>query len=60
MSDYTLLNGFIAYTLDNYRLAFHVKNITNKDYAPWSDEYYTHQLVLGELRTFELSFFAQF
>ena len=47
----TLLNLFAAYTHKNYRLALHVRNLTDETYAPWSDVFYPDQVALGAPRT---------
>jgi len=60
MQDYTLVNMFIAYTLDNYRIALHGRNLTDEIYAPWSDINYPSQLIIAPPRTVELSFRAVF
>ena len=41
--------------IDQMRVAFRVRNITNAVYAAWSDPGYPDQVYLGAPRTFELS-----
>ncbi len=53
---YSLLNAFIAYTSKNYRIALHGRNLSDKLYVPFSDPYYTDQVLLGSPRTVELNF----
>lgn len=60
LKDYQLLNAFVAYEAQQYRLSFNVRNITDEMYAPWSDVIYSNQLVLGAPRTYDLSFRARF
>jgi len=57
---YQLLNVFVAYEKNNYRLGFNVRNVTDEIYAPWSDVFYPNQVALGSPRTYELSFRARF
>ncbi|UFS85826.1 TonB-dependent receptor [Bradyrhizobium daqingense] len=40
---------------DQARLAFRVRNITDKRYAIWGDPFYPDQILLGAPRTYELS-----
>ncbi len=56
MQDYTLVNVFIAYTFDNYRIALHGRNVTDEIYAPWSDINYPSQLIIAPPRMLEISF----
>ena len=56
MQDYTLINMFVAYTVDNYRIALHGRNIADEIYVPWSDINYPNQLIIASPRTLELSF----
>lgn len=60
LAGYTLLNTFAAYNLSKVRFAFHMRNLTNSNYVPWSDIYYPNQYILGAPRTFELSFMIRF
>jgi iron complex outermembrane receptor protein len=55
LKEYSLYNVFAAYTIKRLRLAFHIRNLTNIDYVPWSDQYYPYQLILGAPRSYELS-----
>lgn len=41
--------------LDNMRVTFRVRNVTNKVYAAWSDSTYPDQFLLGALRTYEVA-----
>lgn len=41
--------------VDQARLGFRVRNITNKRYAIWGDPFYPDQILLGAPRTYELS-----
>lgn len=56
LQSYTLVNLFTAYTHRDFRLALHVRNVTNEIYAPWSDVNYPDQIILGSPRTAEISF----
>jgi iron complex outermembrane receptor protein len=42
-------------TVDQARLTFRVRNITDKRYAIWGDPFYPDQILLGAPRTYELS-----
>ena len=57
---YNLLNGFVAYAQDRYRLAFNVRNASDEIYAPWSDTTYPNQIALGAPRSYELSLQLKF
>jgi iron complex outermembrane recepter protein len=37
------------------RITFRVRNLTNKQYAVWGDPFYPDQILLGALRTYELA-----
>jgi iron complex outermembrane receptor protein len=41
--------------LDNLRVTFHVRNVTDKVYAAWSDSTYPDQILLGAPRTYEIA-----
>lgn len=41
--------------VDQTRLAFRVRNITDKRYAIWGDPFYPDQILLGAPRTYEVS-----
>lgn len=41
--------------VDQARLSFRVRNITDKRYAIWGDPFYPDQILLGAPRTYELS-----
>jgi iron complex outermembrane receptor protein len=41
--------------VDQARLAFRVRNITDKRYAIWGDPFYPDQVLLGAPRTYEIS-----
>jgi iron complex outermembrane receptor protein len=41
--------------LDNLRVTFRVRNVTNKVYASWSDTTYADQILLGAPRTYEVA-----
>lgn len=57
---YTLINAFVAYAQDRYRLAFNVRNVSDEIYAPWSDTTYPNQIALGAPRSYELSLQLKF
>ena len=57
---YTLLNAFVAYAQDRYRIAFNVRNASDERYAPWSDTTYPNQIALGAPRSYELSLQMKF
>jgi iron complex outermembrane receptor protein len=44
---------FIA--VDNTRLTFRVRNLTDKLYAAWGDPSYPDQILLGAPRSYEVS-----
>ncbi len=60
LSAYTIFNVFAAYAFEKYRIAFHIRNLTNSDYVPWSDLFYPNQFILGTPRTYEISFIGRF
>jgi iron complex outermembrane receptor protein len=41
--------------VDNLRVTFRVRNLTNKIYATWSDSTYPDQILLGAPRTYEVA-----
>jgi iron complex outermembrane receptor protein len=41
--------------VDNTRLSFRVRNLTNKLYASWGDPGYTDQIILGSPRSYEVA-----
>jgi outer membrane receptor protein involved in Fe transport len=41
-------------TLDNTRVTFRVRNLTDRRYAEWSDPSYPDQIFLGAPRTYEI------
>ncbi len=41
--------------IDNLRVTFRVRNLTNKIYATWSDTTYPDQVLLGAPRTYEVA-----
>jgi iron complex outermembrane recepter protein len=41
--------------LDNLRVTFRVRNVTDKIYAAWSDSTYPDQILLGAPRTYEVA-----
>ena len=41
--------------LDQTRLTFRVRNVTDKRYATWGDPFYPDQILLGSPRTYEIS-----
>jgi len=47
-------------TVDKTRLAFRVRNLTNKIYAAFSDPGYPDQVYLGAPRTYEVSLAFKF
>jgi len=42
-------------TVDQTRLTFRVRNLTDKRYAVWGDPFYPDQILLGAPRTYEVS-----
>ena len=57
---YTLINAFVAYAEERYRVAFNVRNASDELYAPWSDTTYPNQILLGAPRSYELSLQMKF
>lgn len=63
MNAYTIFDAFAfvdipkAYfpTVDQTRISFRVKNLTNKLYAAWGDPGYTDQIILGAPRSYEVA-----
>lgn len=65
LSDYWVVDGYAAWTGDNYRVTARVNNVFDTVYVPWSDVFYlqqtdpgflyANQLILGAPRTWELS-----
>ena len=65
LSDYWVVDGYAAWTGENYRVTARVNNVFDKVYVPWSDVFYlqqtdpgflyANQLILGAPRTWELS-----
>lgn len=45
----------IFQAVDQTRLTFRVRNLTNKQYAIWGDPFYPDQILLGAPRTYEVS-----
>jgi iron complex outermembrane receptor protein len=41
--------------VENTRLSFRVRNLTNKLYAAWGDPGYTDQIILGAPRSYEVA-----
>jgi iron complex outermembrane receptor protein len=42
-------------TVEQTRLTFRVRNLTDKRYALWGDPGYTDQIILGAPRSYEVS-----
>jgi iron complex outermembrane receptor protein len=63
MNAYTIFDAFAfvdipkAYFpgVDQTRISFRVKNLTNKLYAAWGDPGYTDQIILGAPRSYEMA-----
>jgi iron complex outermembrane receptor protein len=63
MDGYTIADAYVFVdipkwvltSVDRTRLAFRVRNITDKTYAVWSDPGYTDQILLGAPRSYEVS-----
>nr|WP_249809636.1 TonB-dependent receptor [Bradyrhizobium sp. 139] len=47
--------GTVFNAVDQARLTFRVRNITDKRYAIWGDPFYPDQILLGAPRTYEIS-----
>jgi iron complex outermembrane receptor protein len=70
LKSYLLLDAYVAWTHNNIRVSAQVNNVTDEDYASWSDVFYlqqndpsflyANQLLLGAPRTYEMSFEASF
>ncbi len=60
LQDYTLVNVFSSYSHKDFRVALHIRNVTDEVYAPWSDIYYPEQVIIAPPRTIELSFQSKF
>lgn len=67
---YALLDVYVAWTHDKYRLSFRVDNLTDAPFVAWSDVYYlgqtdpsfiyANQVMLGAPRTYSVTLQAQF
>lgn len=55
---YTVVDAFAAVEVAKTRFTFRVRNLTNQEYAVWSDAFYPDQILLGVPRTYEVQ--AQF
>jgi iron complex outermembrane receptor protein len=63
MNAYTIADAYLFVDLpksvfravDQTRLTFRVKNLTNKLYAAWGDPGYTDQIILGAPRSYEIA-----
>jgi len=60
LQSYTLLNLFASYSHNDFRLALHIRNVSDEVYAPWSDIFYPEQVIIAPPRTLELSFQSRF
>ncbi len=60
LQDYTLVNVFSSYSHKDFRVALHIRNLTDEVYAPWSDIFYPEQVIIAPPRTIELSFQSKF
>ncbi len=49
-----LFRAMLFATATSTRLAFRVRNVTDKRYAAWSDPFYPDQIFLGAPRTYEV------
>jgi iron complex outermembrane receptor protein len=56
LKSYFRNNIYITYHGDNYYLSLHVNNLSDEIYAPWSDKYYTNQIIIASPKVIELSF----
>ena len=64
MNSYALANAYVAWTRDAVRVTFNVDNLTDAEYASWSDIFYLGQtdpsfiysntLMLGPPRTYSV------
>jgi iron complex outermembrane recepter protein len=50
----------IVPTMDNARLTFRARNLTNRAYAQWSDPGYPDQVYLGAPRSFDVGLSFKF
>ncbi len=63
MNAYTIADAFIFLDIpksafrpiDQTRIAFRVRNLTDRQYAIWSDTAYLDQVILGAPRSYELA-----
>jgi iron complex outermembrane receptor protein len=63
MDAYTIADAFVFVdipkaafnAIDNTRLSFRVRNLTDRQYAAWGDPGYTDQIILGAPRSYEVS-----
>jgi iron complex outermembrane recepter protein len=60
LKNYTLVNFFAAYSMHQFRLMAHMRNVFDTDFSPWADIFYPNQVTLGVPRTFEISAHFQF
>jgi len=60
LQGYTLINLFASYSHKDFRLALHVRNVSDEIYAPWSDIFYPEQVIIAPARSLELSFQSRF
>lgn len=60
LHSYALVNAFIAYAEERYRVAFNIRNASDETYAPWSDTTYPNQISLGAPRRYELNLQVKF
>jgi iron complex outermembrane receptor protein len=63
MDAYTIADAYVFVDIpksvfsavDNTRLSFRVRNLTNRQYAAWGDPGYTDQIILGSPRSYEVA-----
>jgi iron complex outermembrane receptor protein len=63
MNGYTVMDAYafvdlpksVFASVEQTRLAFRVRNLTNRTYAVWADPGYTEQVLLGAPRSYEVS-----
>ncbi|MEI8152833.1 MAG: TonB-dependent receptor plug domain-containing protein [Hyphomicrobiales bacterium] len=63
MNAYTVADAYVFVDIpksvfsgiDNTRLTFRVRNLTDRLYAAWGDPGYTDQIILGALRSYEVA-----
>lgn len=55
-----LPKGVAFPSADTTRVTFRVKNVTDKQYAIWSDPFYPDQIFLGAPRSYEVSASVRF